>query len=124
VLSTAATIIPRVLIALVFLIGGVAKIAGPGPFLANMEAHHIPGILLPPVIALEIGGGLAILIGWRVAIAGAALGAFCILTAVIFHTDFGNRAEITSFLKDLAISGGLLAMALVEFRSRSLAATG
>ena len=121
--SSVPTTAARALVALLFVLGGVAKIATPAPYLENMAAHHVPGLLLPLVIALEIGGGIAILIGWRVAIAGAALGAFCILAAVIFHTDFSNKAEITIFLKDLAIGGGLLAMALAAMRPRLLATT-
>src|SRR5207253_9884180 len=117
------TIVARALVALLFLLGGIAKIVTPAPYLESMAAHHVPGLLLPLVIALEIGGGIAILIGWRVATAGAVLGAFCVLAAVIFHTDFSNKAEITIFLKDIAIGGGLLAMALAAMRSRSLAAT-
>jgi putative oxidoreductase len=51
------------------------------------------------------------LIGWRVRYAAGALGIFCVLTAAIFHHQLGIKAEVTLFLKDLAIAGGLLALA-------------
>jgi putative oxidoreductase len=113
----------RALVALLFVLGGIAKIVAPAPYLENMATHHVSGFLLPLVVALEICGGLAILIGWRVTIAAAALGAFCIAAALIFHTDFSNKAEITIFLKDLAIGGGLLAMACAALQARPFAMT-
>lgn len=97
--------------ALLFVFAGIAKIAGPQPFLEHMSEFGVPRILLPGVIALELGAGLALLIGWRVRDAAALLGIFCILTAVIFHHELGIETERTLFFKDLAITGGLLMMA-------------
>src|SRR6266566_4672175 len=58
------TIAGRSLLALLFILAGVAKIAGPQPFLDHMAEHHIPGVLLPLVILLELGAGTALLLGW------------------------------------------------------------
>ena len=97
----------RIPLALLFILAGVAKILGPGPFLAHMDQHHVPGPLIWGVIALELGCGLAVLIGWRLPFTAGALAGFCVMTAVIFHANFGDKAERTLFLKDLAIAGGL-----------------
>ena len=59
---TVITIVGRTLLALLFILAGVAKIAGPQPFLDHMAAHHIPGLLLWPVILLELSAGGAVLI--------------------------------------------------------------
>jgi len=119
-LSAVLMIGARALIAILFILAGVAKIVGPAPFLEHMAQHRVPGFLLPLVIALEFGAGLALLIGWRVSWAAGALGLFCIITALAFHLDFADKAERTLFLKDLAIAGGLLALALSTMRADAL----
>ena len=105
------TIGGRALVALLFILAGVVKIFNPKPFLEHMTQFGVPTFLLPAVIALELGAGLAILMGWRVRYAAGALAVFCVMTATIFHLQLGISAERTSFFKDLAIAGGLLVMA-------------
>ena len=104
-------ILGRTLLALLFILAGVAKIAGPKPFLEHMRAFSMPTALLPAVIALELGAGLALLFGWRVRDVAGALGLFCVLTALIFHHDLVDKVERSTFFKDLAIAGGLLSLA-------------
>jgi putative oxidoreductase len=108
---TVVSVTGRALIAALFILAGVAKAIGPQPFLHHMAEFGVPSFLLPAVIVLEIGCGVGLLIGWRLQYTAGALAAFCVLTAVIFHHDLGDKAERTLFLKDLAIAGGLLAMA-------------
>jgi putative oxidoreductase len=60
---TVITIVGRSLLALLFILAGAAKIAGSQPFLNHMAAHHIPDVLLPLVILLELGAGAALLMG-------------------------------------------------------------
>ncbi|MGZ6017736.1 MAG: DoxX family protein [Phenylobacterium sp.] len=101
----------RVLLALLFILAGALKIVGPAPFLAHMAEHRLPGFLLIGVIALELGAGLAVLLGWKLPYAAGALAVFCVATALIFHSNFSDKAERTLFAKDLAICGGLLVLA-------------
>ena len=108
--ETVATIVGRSLLALLFITAGVVKILHPQPFLEHMAQFGVPGSLLPAVIALELGAGLAILIGWRLRDAAGALAFFCVLTAVIFHHQWSISAERTLFFKDLALAGGLFFM--------------
>ncbi len=96
---------------MLFILAGIAKIINPQPFLEHMTQFGVPTFLLPAVIALELGAGLATLVGWRIRDAAAALGIFCVLTAALFHHQLGINAERTLFFKDLAIAGGLLVMA-------------
>jgi putative oxidoreductase len=105
------TIAGRTLLALLFILAGAAKIAGPQPFLDHMAAHHIPGVLLPLVILLELSAGAAVLIGWQLPFAAGALALFCIATAIGFHLNLADRAERTLFAKDLAIAGALMVIA-------------
>ena len=101
----------RALMALLFILAGVAKILGPKPFLAHMAEHRVPAFLLPAVIALELVGGLSVLTGIYGRWGALALAVFCVLTAVIFHLDWSDKAERTLCLKDIALAGGLLALA-------------
>jgi putative oxidoreductase len=110
-LERIVTIGGRALVALLFILAGMVKIFNPKPFLEHMTQFDVPTFLLPAVIALELGAGLAILMGWRVRYAAGALAIFCVMTATIFHFQLGISAERTSFFKDLAIAGGLLVMA-------------
>jgi putative oxidoreductase len=101
----------RALLAMLFILAGLAKILGPQPFLQHMSQYNVPTVLLPAVIALELGAGIALLLGWQVRFAAAALGLFSVLTAVIFHHSLGVPAERTLFFKDLALAGALIAIA-------------
>lgn len=101
----------RALVATLFILAGVVKVVNPKPFLEHMMQFGVPGFLLPAVIALELGAGLAILIGWRIRDAAGALAFFCVMTATIFHYQLWINAERTLFFKDLAIAGGLFLMA-------------
>jgi putative oxidoreductase len=112
------TIGGRALLALLFILAGVVKILNPKPFLEHMTQFGVPTLLLPAVIALELGAGLATLIGWRVRDAAGALAIFCVLTAAIFHYQLWINAERTSFFKDLAIAGGLFVMAAASARAK------
>jgi putative oxidoreductase len=122
-IETIALITGRALVALLFILAGVAKILNPAPFLHHMMEFGVPTSLLPAVIALELGCGLATLIGWRAREAAAALAVFCVLTAAIFHRQLSISAERTLFFKDLTIAGGLLVVA-ASAAARSRARSG
>src|ERR1700681_2657089 len=111
------TIVGRTLLVLLFILAGAAKIAGPQPFLDHMAAHHIPGVLLPLVILLELSAGGALLMGWQLPFAAGALALFCIATAIGFHLNLADKAERTLFVKDLAIAGGLMVIAAGAVRT-------
>ena len=99
----------RILLALLFLLAGIGKLGGGyAGTQGYMEAFGVPGILLPLVILLEIGGALALIVGFQARWAALALAVFCVLSAVMFHSDFADQAQMTNFLKNLSIAGGLL----------------
>jgi putative oxidoreductase len=110
-LTSIAFLVGRALLASLFLIAGLTKILGPKPFLAHMAQEHVPALVLPLVIVLEIGCGAAVFLGWRVSIAAAILATFCIATALVFHRNFAERAERTQFAKDIALAGSLALLA-------------
>jgi putative oxidoreductase len=76
-----------------------------------MEAFGVPGATLPLAIAVELGGALMIVAGFQTRVAALMLAAFCIATALLFHTRLGVRNELLHFEKDFAIAGGFLVLA-------------
>lgn len=102
----------RALLAFLFLHEAAAKLQGFEGAVQYAEAFGVPGIMLMPAIALELIGGLALLCGAGTQLVSLALSGFCIITALIFHTHFGDRNQLLHFEKDLAIAGGSLALAV------------
>jgi putative oxidoreductase len=90
---------------------GIGAAPPNGGWQGYMEGHGVAYELMPLVILTEIGGGLAIVLGWRTLIVGVALAGFCLLANYFFHTDFTNHANLVIFIKNLALAGGLLIFA-------------
>ena len=106
--QTLAAPFGRVLLALIFVISGIGKITSYAATQGYMEAMGVPGILLPLVIALEVAGGMAIIVGWKTRFAAFALAGFSIVSALLFHTNFSDQTQMIMFMKNLAIAGGFL----------------
>ncbi|MEZ8825129.1 DoxX family protein [Vibrio amylolyticus] len=98
----------RFFLALIFVMSGFSKIGQYEQTQGYMEMMGVPGILLPFVIATEIVAGLAIVFGWKTRIAAIAFAGFSVMSAVLFHADFSNPAEMTNFMKNIALAGAFL----------------
>ncbi len=105
----------RAALALIFILSGVQKIGGYAATQGYMDFMGVPGGLLPLVIAVELGAGVALLLGWQARIAAFLLAGFSVLSGLIFHLvpSFGlegmaAQAETIGFLKNVSIAGGLL----------------
>ncbi len=98
----------RILISALFFLNGIFKINNYEGTIVWMESFGMPGILLIPAIILEVLGPVLIIVGYQTRIAAALLSLFCVATAVIFHNDFSNQMQLTSFLKNIALAGGFL----------------
>ncbi len=107
-LQNSAALLGRVLMSLIFILAGFNKIGGYEGTQAYMDSMGVPGMLLPLVIVLELGGGLALLAGWKARILAFLLAGFSLLAAIIFHNNLGDQTQMIFFMKNLAISGGLL----------------
>ena len=102
----------RMMLALIFILAGVGKIMDPAGTLGYKQSVGLPGALLWPTIALEVLGGLAVAVGFKTRYAAIALAIFTIATAVIFHRNFADQMQMIMFLKNIAIAGGLLLLAV------------
>src|SRR5438045_8048532 len=93
----------RNLLALLYLMSGIGKIAAYGASVGYMRAMGVPGALLPATIALEVVGALAIMAGWKTRITAFLLAGFTLVAAFIFHSNFGDQIQMVMFLKNVAI---------------------
>lgn len=105
------SLLGRVGLSLIFIISGWGKIAGYTATQGYMEAMGVPGALLPLVIALELGGGLAILSGAFTRWFAIALAVFSIVSALIFHANLADQIQAILFWKNFAMAGGFLLLA-------------
>jgi putative oxidoreductase len=100
----------RVGLSAIFLISGWGKIAGYAATQGYMESVGVSGALLPLVIALELGGGLALLAGVFTRWTALALAGFSIVSALLFHAAADPMQQIM-FWKNVAMAGGFLVLA-------------
>ncbi len=101
-------LVARIFLGQIFLISGLLKIIGYEGTQGYMEAMGVPGMLLPLVILLEVGGGLVIVAGWQTKLVSMALAAFTLAAAMIFHSNFSDQIQMIMFMKNVAITGGFV----------------
>lgn len=112
-LTNWATLIGRVLLALIFVLSGVGKIfdtAGTIGYISSVGLP-LPQVGLVVAIVVEVLGGLALILGFKTKIAALALAAFSLVAAFAFHFNFADQMQMIMFLKNIAITGGLLYVA-------------
>jgi putative oxidoreductase len=95
----------------IFILSGIGKLSALEVTQGYMDAYGLPGFLLAPTIAFEIAGGLALLLGLATRHVAFLLAGFTLVTALIFHRDFADQIQQIMFLKNVAITGGLLLLA-------------
>jgi putative oxidoreductase len=100
----------RLLIAIIFLLSGFGKITAPEATQGYIASVGMPAPLLSYIAAVivELGGGILLLIGYRVRPVAAIMAIFTIIAALFFHHAFGDQNQMIHFLKNLAMAGGLL----------------
>ena len=104
-------LVGRLMLALIFILAGISKIQDPAGTIGYMQSVGLPGALLWPTIALEILGGICIAVGFKTCYTAFALAGFSVLTAALFHSNFGDQMQMILFMKNIAIAGGLLILA-------------
>jgi putative oxidoreductase len=103
-------LVGRALMSLIFIMSGFGKLLGPANAIHHIAADGLP---LPPAayaaaVSCELGGGLAILLGWQTRVAAAALSLFCMVTAFTVHFHPGVSAQMVNFWKNITMAGGFL----------------
>lgn len=103
-------LIGRILLALIFILSGFNKISGWDGSLGSMASKGIPmtEIFLGLTILIELGGGLMIAFGLYARWAAFAIFLFLIPVTLIFHPFWADPEQMNSFMKNIAIMGGML----------------
>ncbi|MBA2057379.1 DoxX family protein [Psychrobacter cryohalolentis] len=100
--------IGRLFLSMIFIFSGFTKITGYAATQGYMESMGVPGMLLPLVIALELFGGIAILLGFKARLIALLFVGFNIISALLFHQFWIDESQMNPFMKNIAIAGGFL----------------
>ena len=102
-------LLARVMLAHIFILSGFGKITGFAGTAGYIASKGLPmaEVLTVLTILIELGGGLLILVGWQARWAATAIFLFIIPVTLIFH-PFWVQGETISFMKNLAIMGGMM----------------
>ena len=109
--KNASELAGRILLSLLFLLSGLGKVGAYAATAAYMSSVGVPSVLLPVVIATEVLGAIAIILGWQTRITAFLLAGYSLLAALVFHANFADQIEMIMFLKNVSIAGGLLLLA-------------
>lgn len=120
--SSVAILVGRVLLSILFILSGFAKltaISGTAGWFGSI------GLPLPTVTAVVVGlvellGGLAILVGFKIRIAAILLAVFTLAATAIAHLDFADQMQVLMLQKNLGLVGGFLLLAAVGAGSISI----
>lgn len=117
-LQNPLALIGRALLALLFIPAGFAKIGG---FTVTAGYVAAQGVPLPEVataigIAIELGLGLLLLVGYQARWSALAIAVFTVVITFIFHAFWTVAPEQMmqqqqAFFKNIAVAGGLLLVA-------------
>jgi putative oxidoreductase len=100
----------RLMIGLPFAMSGLGKLAAYGPTTGMIGAAGLPfpTLAYAVAVAVELGGGLLLIAGYRARSVATALAVFSLAAAVSFHNNFADQNQMIHFLKDVMMAGGLL----------------
>jgi putative oxidoreductase len=110
-LNTFAPLAARILIGLLFLVAAVGKLSDPAGFAGYLASGGLPAVLAWPAILFEFVVGLGLIAGFQTRILALLAAGFCVVTAVLYHFQPADQMQMTMFLKNLAIAGGLVLLA-------------
>src|SRR5216683_876285 len=103
----------RLLIAALFLISGLGKIAAPAMMQGVIASAGLPFPLLALLVAIviEVGGGILLILGYQSRIVASVMAVFTVAAALGFHRNFADQNAMAHFFKNISITGGLLQIA-------------
>ncbi|MDA5194727.1 DoxX family protein [Govanella unica] len=107
-------LIGRVLMSAIFIWSGFGKLVGAAAAKAYMVHMGVPVPELAWIVTvvIEFVGGLALLLGLRVRLLGALFALWCLVTAFVAHLDFSVPGNNVQFMKNIAMCGGFIYIAL------------
>ena len=119
-MKDSALLLGRILIAAIFITSGYSKITGYAGIAQYIASLGVPAALLPLIILWELGGGLAILLGFFTRPVALTLAVYCVLTAVLVHYHPQDQMQMINFMKNLTMTGGFIYVAVTGAGAFSL----
>lgn len=112
----------RILGSAIFISGGWAKLMAMSATVGYFTkiGLPLPQVAFAVAVAVELGGGLLLLLGLFTRPVAVLLAVFCVATALIAHSNLSDRVQEINFMKNLAMTGGYLAFAVVGAGAFSL----
>jgi putative oxidoreductase len=116
------TLSGRILLSVIFILSGLAKLGTPEPTQAYIASVGLPFPLVAFIgaVVVELAGGVLLAVGYRTKLVALVLTAFSVVAALMFHSNFADQNQFIHFLKNLAIAGGLLQVAALGAGGLSL----
>jgi len=108
--DSSVLLVARCLVAALFIWSGIGQVAGYDETATFMSRNGVIGNLLAIAVFIELAGGILLVVGYRMQLTCLVLAGFCVVTALLFHANFADKAQMFHFLKNSAIAGGLLAL--------------
>ncbi|MCS4534540.1 DoxX family protein [Neisseria montereyensis] len=103
------SLIGRLLLVYLFIVSGWQKIGGYDGVVGYMESVGLPPALLPFTILLEVGGSIAVIVGFQTRLVAFFFAAFALISAFVFHTA---PEDALNFMKNFSIGGGFIFLML------------
>ena len=114
-----ACLMARLCLAAVFLYSGSTKLIQWQAAISEFEGLGLPlpAVVVVLTVAVQLLGGLAVALGWKVRFAALALAAFTVIATLIGHPFWSFEGpefqhQLTTVLEHLAIVGGFLLLAV------------
>ena len=103
-------LLSRVLMAAIFIESGINKAMAPSATMATLTRYGLPlpGAAYAVTLLVEIGAGIAFLLGWRARTAALILAIWCVATAFVAHYHPGDQGQMLHFMKNMCMAGGFL----------------
>ena len=101
----------RLFIGVPFMVSGLGKLAAYGATTAFIGSSNLPlpaPLAYAGAVAVEIGCGLLVVVGYQTRTVATVLALFCLATAIFFHTKFADPNQMFHFIKNLVMTGGVL----------------
>ena len=112
-MSSIAMLVGRILMSAIFIQAGLSKLMDVSGTIGYFGSIGLPlaSVIIWPVIVIEVVGGLLVLTGFYTRIAASVLALFTIAAAFTGHSNWADILDFQAFMKDIAITGGLLYIA-------------
>lgn len=107
----------RYLLAALFFAGAIQKVMNPSAAAGLLAGFGLPEVLVWPAMLFNLGAAVMLVAGWYLVAVARALAAYCIVTSV-FHLIPSDPWQMSIFVKNWAIAGGLLVLSGYSSRAR------